>query len=210
MLKLIVFDCDGVLFDSKEANRAYYNDLLDAFGRRPMSAAELDYVHMSNVNDSVAHIFSKYPDQDISEVHRYRSSHDYTPYLDHMIMEPDLVDFLDFATKSGYHLAISTNRTTTMGPLLAAYGLSDYFDKVVTAFDVANPKPAPDALFDILEHFGCRPEETLYIGDSSVDQLHAEAAGVELVAFRNDGLKARYHVKSFTEIKALPPLRPSG
>lgn len=208
MLKLIVFDCDGVLFDSKEANRAYYNDLLAAFDRSPMSAEELEYVHMSNVNDSVAHIFSKYPDQDIKAVHRRRKTLDYTPYLSHMVMEPDLVAFLDFTRVQGYRRAISTNRTTTMRPLLASYGLSDYFEKVVTAFDVANPKPAPDALHDILDFFHCTPEEAIYIGDSSVDELHAKAAGVDLIAFRNEDLEARYHVNNFTEITRLPPFLP--
>ena len=205
MLRLIVFDCDGVLFDSKEANRAYYNDLLAAFSRPPMSAEELEYVHMSNVNDSISFIFGKYPDQDIEAVHHYRRTRDYTPYLSHMVMEPDLVEFLDFTRAHGYRRAISTNRTTTMRPLLETYGLSDYFEKVVTAFDVENPKPAPDALYDILEYFQCAPEEAIYIGDSSVDELHAKAAGVDLIAFRNADLEARYHVNNFTEIKNLPP-----
>ena len=57
MLKLIVFDCDGVLFDSREANRIYYNDLLKAFNHPPMDDQELEYVHSHNVTDSVSHIF---------------------------------------------------------------------------------------------------------------------------------------------------------
>ena len=32
-LKLITFDCDGVMFDSRDVNRIYYNDLLAAFGK---------------------------------------------------------------------------------------------------------------------------------------------------------------------------------
>jgi phosphoglycolate phosphatase-like HAD superfamily hydrolase len=92
-----------------------------------------------------------------------------------------------------------------MRPLLTAYGLSGYFDKVVTAFDVSNPKPAPDALYDILGFFDCGPDEAIYIGDSAVDQHHAEAAGVRLIAFKNNDLKAEYHVASFTEIRPLPP-----
>ena len=45
MLKLVVFDCDGVMFSSREANRAYYNDLLRAFSCPPMDEAELwDYL----------------------------------------------------------------------------------------------------------------------------------------------------------------------
>jgi beta-phosphoglucomutase-like phosphatase (HAD superfamily) len=31
-LKLVIFDCDGVMFDSMEANRKYYNFLLEKFG----------------------------------------------------------------------------------------------------------------------------------------------------------------------------------
>ena len=131
MLKLIVFDCDGVMFDSREANRIYYNDLLDSFGRPPMSEAELQHVHSHNVADSVAHVFRHYPDQDLEAVHRHRLQSSYTPYLAHMIIEPDLIGFLELV-RDRYHLAISTNRTTTMDPLLEAYGLSSYFEKIVT------------------------------------------------------------------------------
>ena len=57
MLKLIVFDCDGVMFDSKNANRTYYNFLLNHFGLPEMNEEELDFVHMSSVADSIQHIF---------------------------------------------------------------------------------------------------------------------------------------------------------
>ena len=40
-LKLVILDCDGVMFSSKEANRHYYNDLLKAFSCPPMTQAEL-------------------------------------------------------------------------------------------------------------------------------------------------------------------------
>ena len=204
MLKLIVFDCDGVLFDSKEANRIYYNDLLNAFDHPPMNDRELEYVHSHNVIDSVSHIFRRYPDTNLDEVHRYRQSHSYTPYLSHMVMEPDLLEFLE-VVRHRYHLAISTNRTTTMKPLLESYDLTSYFELVVTSIDVPHPKPAPDALFKIFSHFGCGPVETIFIGDSEVDQKHTENAGVDLIAFKNQGLKARYHVDRFMQILELSP-----
>lgn len=204
MLKLIVFDCDGVLFDSREANRIYYNDLLDAFNHPPMDDQELDFVHSHNVNDSVAHIFEKHPGTDLEAVHRHRQSHSYTPYLSHMVIEPDLKDFLDIV-KDHYHLAISTNRTTTMKPLLESYGLTDYFELVVTSMDVENPKPAPDALLKIFSHFNCRPEETIFIGDSAVDQKHTENAGVDLIAFKNRQLHAKFYVDRFLQILELQP-----
>ncbi len=206
-LKLIVFDCDGVLFDSRGANRAYYNDLLAAFNRPPMDEAQLQFVHSHNVDDSVAHIFQAHPDIDLEDVHRHRLATDYTPYLSFMNMEPDLKPFLEMV-KPHYRLAISTNRTTTMGPLLEAYGLSDYFELVVTPMDVVHPKPAPDALQKILGHFGCAPGETIFIGDSDVDQQHARSAGVDLIAFRNTNLRAAFHVDSFMQVLELEPFRP--
>lgn len=204
MLKLIVFDCDGVMFDSRGANRAYYNDLLAAFDRPPMNESELQFVHSHNVDDSVAHIFGAHPEIDLEAVHRYRRKTGYTPYLSFMNLEPDLKPFLELV-KPHYRLAISTNRTTTMKPLLETYGLSDYFELVVTAKDVQHPKPAPDALLKILDYFGCAPGETIFIGDSDVDQHHARNAGVDLIAFRNKDLPAAYHVDSFMDVLQLAP-----
>ena len=62
MLKLIVFDCDGVMFDSRYANQQFYNRLLTQFNHPPMDEGELEYVHMHNVTDSVNHIFRNYPE----------------------------------------------------------------------------------------------------------------------------------------------------
>lgn len=201
-LKLVIFDCDGVMFDSKNANRVYYNHMLEKFGHPPMDAAELDYVHMHHVMDSVRHIFRNYPD-DLEAADAFRKGLDYTPYLQHMIMEPDLPEFLAFL-RPDYKTAISTNRTSTMHPVLQMFRLADLFDKVVTAFDVAQPKPHPEALHQILAHFQCSVAESIYIGDSQVDREHTEAVGMRLIAFKNRELSAEYHVSSFMEISRLP------
>jgi phosphoglycolate phosphatase len=206
MLKLIVFDCDGVMFDSREANRKYYDDLLGAFGYPEMSEAEVSYTHMHNVTDSVNHIFRHYPEQEIEEVQRLRAGRDYTPYLELMTMEPDLPAFLT-VVKSRYNLAISTNRTNTMRPLLKAFDLYHFFDMIVTAADVENPKPAPDALLDILSHFNCSATESIYIGDSIIDQQHTKSIGVPFIAFKDRSLDAHYHVDNFTEILHLKPFQ---
>ena len=56
-LKLVIFDCDGVMFDSRDANRIYYNQLLEKFDYPLMDREEEDYVHSHNVMDSVSFIF---------------------------------------------------------------------------------------------------------------------------------------------------------
>jgi phosphoglycolate phosphatase-like HAD superfamily hydrolase len=52
--------------------------------------------------------------------------------------------------------------------------------------------------------------EAVFIGDSSVDQGHAGAAGVDLIAFNNPSLDARWHVSSFMEILELLPFAALG
>jgi phosphoglycolate phosphatase len=202
-LKLVIFDCDGVMFDSREANRQFYNQLLLQFGHPLMDDDELEYVHSHNVMDSVRHIFRHYTPIELERAHAYRQELDYTDFIRYMKMEPDLKEFLGYL-KPDYHTAISTNRTTTLPIILKMFGLESLFDKVVTAFDVARPKPHPDALYAILDYFGTTVEETVYIGDSMVDRQHTDSIGMRLIAFKNPDLPAEYHVSSFMAITELP------
>jgi phosphoglycolate phosphatase-like HAD superfamily hydrolase len=45
---------------------------------------------------------------------------------------------------------------------------------------VENPKPSPDQLIKILEHFNIEPYQLIYIGDSKLDEIAAKAAGRKL------------------------------
>jgi phosphoglycolate phosphatase-like HAD superfamily hydrolase len=81
--------------------------------------------------------------------------------------------------------------------VLSYHRLTDGFDFVVSAKDVAHPKPHPESFERILDHFGLAPREVIYIGDSEVDQAFAVNAGVPLVAYRNPSLQAAYYLESF-------------
>lgn len=202
-LQLVIFDCDGVMFDSKSANKYYYNSLLEKFQLPPMSSAELEYVHIHNVMDSVRYIFRHYSTVRLDDVHLYRQSLDYGDYLQYINIEPDLKKFLRFL-KPHYYTAISTNRTTTLSGLLKVFELEGQFGKVVSAMDVEHPKPHPEALELILAHFSLTADEAVYIGDSMVDREHSAAVGMRLIAFKNPDLPAEYHVNSFMEVVDLP------
>ncbi len=204
MIRLIVLDCDGVMVDSKESNIRYYNDVLKSFGHPPMNVEDEEFCHMSTVRGAFEYLFKNYP-QSLDEVQeQIKKGPDYSAYKQYIRLEPDLRDFLD-ATKDKYKLAISTNRSDTMIPLLEEYNIEHYFAKVMTALNARRPKPAPDGLLEILEELQCAPEQTLFIGDSILDRMQASACGVSLVAFKNDSLDAEYHVNSFMEILQLPP-----
>lgn len=208
LLKLVIFDCDGVLFNSLESNRRYYNHLLQAFNCPLMNAEELHYVHMHNVHNATAHIFRNHTHIDPDAIAAYRQGLDYTPYLQYMQMEPDLIPFLR-QIKPRFSTAISTNRTDTMETILDTFALRPWFDMVVTALTAKRPKPAPDGIYMILDHFQVQPESALYIGDSEIDQQHCAGTGVDLIAFRNKALAARYSVDDFMSILHLPPFQHS-
>lgn len=201
-LKLIILDCDGVMFDSKDANRYFYNRIRTNFGHPVMDSAELEYVHMHHVMDSVRHIFRHWPEE-LDQAHRFRESLDYKDFVKHMTIEPDLIEFMERVTP-GYKTAISTNRTTTMDTLLELFDLRKYFGLVVTALDVEKSKPHPEAIHKILEHFAVGVANSIFIGDSMVDFDHAASVEMRLIAFRNPELPADYHVSSFMEILNLP------
>lgn len=195
--KVITFDCDGVMFDTENANRAYYNDILARFGRPPMTPEEFEYAQMQTVDNALARFFPDRDDFDAAQA--YRKTHGYAPYIPHMEMEPDLIRLLQYC-RPALKIAVATNRSDTMKRVLVTHGIAEYFDKVVSALDVVHPKPAPDPLVKIIDHFGIKPSEMLYIGDSTLDEKAASAAGVPLAAYRNPLLEAAYHIRHLREV----------
>ena len=194
MLKLVAFDCDGVLFDSQQANIAFYNAILAHFDRPPLAPEAVDYIHSHTVLESLNHLFNGYPD--LSAVSHFARGFDYTPFISMMVEEPFLREFFRFL-RPGCYIALATNRTNTTRAVLTYHGLADNFDLVVSAQDVSNPKPHPESFVRILEHFRLSPREAIYIGDSRVDEQFAANAGVPFVAYRNPGLTANYYLDSF-------------
>jgi len=198
--EVVAFDCDGVLFDTEQANRVYYSNILQHFGRPALTEEQFTYVHMHTIFESLAYLF---PDEKtLAAAHLFRKTMDYGKYLCYLTVEPHLVSLLQ-KLKPKFKTAIATNRTDTMNRLLAAFDLEGYFDLIVTASDVERPKPHPDALLKISDHFDIPPDQVIYIGDSRLDELAARTAGMPLVAYRNPELSAAYYVNSLNEIEGL-------
>jgi HAD superfamily hydrolase (TIGR01509 family) len=197
-ISAVIFDCDGVMFDSRQANINFYNHILTHFGLPPMTAEDIEFVHMNTVVESLNHIFGDSPY--LAEAQEYRLQLDYIPFIKDMVMEPGLKEVLDFL-KPDFGLAVATNRSSTIGKVLELNGLSHYFDIVVSSLDVKNPKPHPEPVFKILDFFGIEPRECLYVGDSEVDFQVCLAAGVPLIAYKNKSLQAHIHVESLAKIK---------
>jgi phosphoglycolate phosphatase len=188
-IELIIFDCDGVLFDSRQANRVYYSTLAQDFGRPPLTDQETDYVHCHTVFESVDHIFRETPEV-VEAAHKVRTERGYGPFFKLMIPEPGIYECLE-RLKQRFELAVFTNRADTITGVLETHRMNDYFGMVVSCLDVAKPKPDPEGLHKIMEATGIGPEEAVYIGDALGDSQSANAAGVHFIAYKNPKLPDR-------------------
>jgi len=193
-LKGIIFDCDGVLFNSREVNIKYYNMIKDALGLPPMCKEEEEYVHMHSVDNSLKFIVPEKLRHKLPEI---RQKINYKVLIPYMRPEEGLLPLLQFLRQKRIACSINTNRTTTMDLILEHFKLYPYFSPVITAAKVSHPKPNPEGIFKILRMWSYRPEQVVFIGDSEVDQETAHRAGVPFWGFKNIYLQADMYIPDF-------------
>jgi len=197
LIKVVIFDCDGVLVESRAANAAFYNQILAHFNKEPLTDAQLTYVHARTVYESLAYLFQG--DSRLPEAERFWRTMDYGPINRLLTLQPGLIECLA-GLHDRFKTAVATNRTTTMTGLLRRLGLERHFDLVVTSLDVRQPKPHPEAVHKILAFFGVTNRQACYVGDSTVDQETAARAEVRFIAYRNENLRADHHLSHFSEL----------
>ncbi len=199
-IKVVAFDCDGVMFDSKNANTAYYNQVLNHFNLKEMTKEQTDYAQMHTVDEALGHLI-KDPIT-LSRAQAYRKKMSYLPFIKHMRIEPGLVPLLE-KLRPAYKTAVATNRTDTMDRVLSDHHITSFFDLVVCALDVAFPKPHPESLNKVIRHFDISPDQMIYIGDSKLDQMAARQAGSPFIAYGDTQLDADFHIRSLKEIEQI-------
>ena len=183
-IRCVIYDCDGVLFDSIEANKRLYNDLCSVVGRAPLKEEEINYVHSHTVYEAIHLIFGE---DDALEKRALESLKqvDLREYIGYLRMEPYLLQILNLLKANGIIRVVNTNRTTSMPHIMERFHLWPFFDMVVTALDVNNPKPHPESIEKIIQKFNLNKEEVVFIGDSEVDQQAAKSAGIKFISYKN-------------------------
>lgn len=184
--KAIIYDCDGVMFDSFEANLAFYDRIMEIMGRPGLDRGDEEHMrilHSCANREVLAHFFPTEPE--FARSVRAAAAIDYSELLPFMRMEEEFQETLDML-KGRVELAVCTNRSTSMEMVLESFDIARYFGCVMTAAMVSNPKPHPEPLLRVLEHYCIAPGEALFVGDSDVDCLAAAAACVPFVAYKAD------------------------
>jgi phosphoglycolate phosphatase len=196
-IQVVVFDCDGVLFDSKDANARFYSHVLEQVGNPAVRTDQQEFIHMHPVRVSLNYLLGN--GDAFQNAWAYCQTIDFAAFNAYLAQEPGLVDLLE-PLKRSRRIAMATNRTISTRQVLTHFGLDQYFDLVVSASDVEHPKPHPDCMHKILDAFHVGPSQVLYVGDSSVDEELAVTTGVYFAAYKNPKLRAHMHVEHFREL----------
>ena len=183
-IRCVIYDCDGVLFDSFEANTRLYNDLCAKLGREPLRQEEMTYVHSHTVYEAVPFLFGGEDALSKKALETLRQT-DWREYVAYLKMEPYLLQILNLLKANGIIRVVNTNRTTSMPHIMERFHLWPFFDMVVTALDVKNPKPHPESIEKIIQKFNLNKEEAVFVGDSEVDQQTAKSAGIKFISYKN-------------------------
>jgi len=178
----IIFDCDGVLFESRQANLAYYNRILEEFSYPPVLPEQEQRAQLCHTASSSQVLAVLLEPADLQSALEFSATIDYRQFIPFMEPEPYLHQMLK-QVGNRFPLAIATNRGTSVEAILTHFGLREYFSAVVTCRDVERPKPAPDMLLLAAERLGFLPENCLFVGDSVLDKQAALAAKVRFAGY---------------------------
>lgn len=198
-IRCVIYDCDGVIVDSLESNRRFYNHFRISLERPPLTEEELKYALTHTMQETLRLIFGE--DEDlVRKALQLRSAMAPEENLRDLKLEPHVLPVLQRLKERGILRAMSTNRSDTMKAILEKFKLAPYFDLVVTTLDVRNPKPHPESVEKIIRTLSLSKAETVLVGDSEVDQKMSESAGVKFIAYKNQEIAADAFIEDHFEI----------
>jgi phosphoglycolate phosphatase-like HAD superfamily hydrolase len=180
MLELVIFDADGVLFESGDSNTAYYNAIFKMLGEPPLSPEE----ERLGVFLSANQVFEQRAGGDRERIRRMQEAGaqlDFTPFF-HLLDPPfELRPFLLDIKRRFKKIGLATNRSVTVPRLIEHLNLIGVFDAVACTQDNVKPKPAPDIVNLCMERAGVTKAGAVYVGDSEIDYIAAQSAGVRFI-----------------------------
>jgi phosphoglycolate phosphatase len=199
MLDLVIFDADGVLFESGDSNTAYYNAIFKMLGEPPLSSEE----ERLGVFLSANQVFEQRAGGDRERIRRMQEAGaqlDFTPFF-HLLEPPfELRPFL-LDIKRRHKIGQATNRSVTVPRLLEHLNLVGVFDAVACTQDKVSPKPAPDIVNLCMERAGVTRQGTVYVGDSEIDYIAAQGAGVRFIGL-GDRVKSPVVIERLHDLPA--------
>ena len=173
--RLIVFDLDGVIIDSRGNMECAWSEVQTRLGIR--TPFESYFALIGRPFEDIISELGLLPQlKEIEEVYRTTSSHN----IDLIRFYPDVGETLLMLIKSGMRLGIVTSKDAFRTKKILA-SLPVEFVTVQTPNGIFRGKPAPDHLMVAMAVANVDPAETTYVGDMDTDAEAASRAGIDYV-----------------------------
>lgn len=178
----VIFDLDGTLLNTIDDLMDSVNHVLSVHGMPVRSKAEITAFVGNGVGRlmelSVPEGTKKAQcDELLSEFCAYYSLHG----RDKTAPYEGITDMLAALKRAGLRLAVVSNKIDSAVKELCNSFFGGLLELAVGEHENTARKPAPDMLYEVLEHLGAGVDDAVYVGDSEVDIATAEAAGMRLI-----------------------------
>jgi phosphoglycolate phosphatase len=176
--RLIAFDLDGTLIDSRRDLAESANQLIEELGGQPLTEEQVGGMVGEGAGLLVRRALKAAGRVDRGRaLERFLEIYD-ERLLNHTRLYDGIADVVRNA-RAHARLAVLTNKPTAPSErILAALGLRDAFDELVGGDSPHPRKPDPAALNAMMTSAGATAGHTLLVGDSPIDLATARAAGV--------------------------------
>jgi phosphoglycolate phosphatase len=188
IIKLVIFDLDGTLIDSRLDLVHSVNAALRHIGRPELP----EDVIASYVGDGAPTLIQRaLGGQVVDEALARKGLEFFLTYyrahkLDHTTIYPGVTAALASIRNAGNgsprKLAVLTNKPVNPSrAIVEGLGLGTYFTQVYGGNSFSTKKPEPEGVQQLLEENHAKPNETAMIGDSHVDVRTARNAGLHVI-----------------------------
>jgi len=177
-VRLLIFDLDGTLIDSKLDLAHSVNAMLEHMGRANLPH-ETIYSYVGNGAPLLVRraLGPAVTDAEADKGLAYFLSYYRQHMLDNTVTYPGVREGLELL--AGHPMAILTNKPVRFSEaIIAGLGLSKYFRMIYGGNSFEKKKPDPIGITALLHDLCAAAQETMMVGDSDVDVLTARNAGV--------------------------------
>jgi len=176
-VRLLVFDLDGTLVDSKTDLANSVNHTLEAFGIEPLPHPTIFRYVGNGASQLIRRSLGPRREEILPDALRIFLDHYGRHLLDTTVPYPGVEENLAEHARM-YELAVLTNKPLGMTEaILSALSLSRCFAEVHGGDSFESKKPNPEGLRAILSSRAVPPREALMVGDSVNDVLAGRGAG---------------------------------
>lgn len=199
--KAVVFDMDGVIFDTESAVIKVWKQVADMRGIPDIESFCMDCLG-TNAAETKSKFLKRYGDlYPYDEIRAQKTGMVREMFKrGEIYTKPGAREILSTLKSKGIKVALaSSTREEAVREELTIAGLIDYFDVIVTGDMVNNSKPAPDIFLKACERLGIDPKDAAGIEDSFNGVRSSKSAGLYTIMVP-DILQPTDEIKALADI----------